>query len=90
MAENVSDPTQGCSTPEEIVTLVEVVVVEPHECILLIRGKGIIDRFLKYTYTRMVHIRLSRILEEKNVADKTIEAVAYPETILVCEQLGRL
>ena len=76
--------------PEHIVTLIIVVVVQTHIGILLLRGKSIVNGFLPGTDTRMVHLRLTGILDKQHVAHQTIETVADPQTVLIALALESL
>ena len=81
MTEHLRETSHGRSTPEHIMSLVVIVVVQPHEGILLIGGECLIDRFLPGADTRVVHLRLTGILEEEHIADQTIETVTDPQAV---------
>ena len=90
MTEHLRETSHSRSTPEHIMTLVIIVVVQPHKGILLFGGKCLIDRFLPGTDTRVVHLRLTGIFEEEHIADQTIETVTYPQAVLVALALESL
>ena len=90
VTEHLRETSHSRSTPEHIMTLVIIVVVQPHEGIFLFGGECLVDRFLPGTDTRVVHLRLMGIFEEEHIANQTIEAVTYPQAVLVTLALKRL
>ena len=70
-------------TPEEVMTLEEIVIIESQESILLLIVQSLIDGFVEDTDTWMVHLWLLRILEEEHITDKAIKAIANPQAVLI-------
>ena len=90
ITKHLSKMTHSLIAPEDVVTLVIVVVVKAHIGILLLCRKGIEYRFANHTDTRMIHITLLRILEEEHTTDESVESIANPQTILIAPTLERL
>ena len=83
LAKDLRQTTSGLTSPEEVVTLVEEIVIKTHEGIFLLIGQGIEYRLVIDTDARMVHIRLSRIFQEQHATNQAIKAITNPETVLI-------
>ena len=64
-------------------SLVEIVVIQSQEGILILIAQCLIDRFVKYPDTRMIHICLTRVLDKEHVTDQSHQSVTNPQTALV-------
>ena len=65
--------------------LVVIVVVKPHESILLLCAEYLIHRFMIHHEPWVEHPRMPHILEEKHVGDESVQSVPYPDAVLVVE-----
>ena len=90
MAKHIGKTMHGGGSPEHIMALVEIVVIEPHKRILLLCRQGIVDGFQEDTYTRMVHLWLAGILKEEHIAYEPAETIADPKAVLVALALKSL
>ena len=87
MTECLGETMDSILSPEEVMTLVEEIVIEPHIGILLLSAQGLKDRLLISTNTGMIHIRLVGILHEEDTTDQTIETITNPQTVLITTTL---
>ena len=87
LSEGLREPLERLAAPEEVMTLVIVIVVEPHEGILLFGRQCIVDRLVVDPDARVIHLRLFGIFEEEHPADEPIEPVTNPETVLITQSL---
>ena len=63
--------------------LVIVVVIQAQVGVLLLVGQRLEDGFLRSSYSRMIHLRLSGVFHKEHVRYQTHQSVANPQTVLV-------
>ena len=70
--------------PEEVMTLIIIVIIQSHKRILLLCCKRIKHGFADNPDTRMIHLRLLRVFQEQYTTYQPIQSVTNPQTIFVC------
>ena len=83
ITEDIRQTVHRLIAPEEVMALEIIIIVESHEGIFILIVESLVDRFAKDADTRMIHLRLFRILEEEHIADEPIETVANPKAVLI-------
>ena len=70
--------------PEHIVAAEEVVVVETHECFLLVCRKRVIHKVLVGRDARVIERRILSVWHEEHARDERVESFTKADIVLVC------